>query len=309
VSDVLSVEVRRPVAPDDTGVVRRLVDAAEHADGRPPLGDSVWRDLAGPDRASALVVASTNGEPVGALHLAPPENDDDGSLNAAFVVDPAHRNGSVEHALLQAAVADPRVDGHRILLWVFGADDHADDLATAHGFDRQRELYQMRVPLPLLEDPTWPEGIAVRTFRPGIDEDAWLAVNNRAFADDPDQHGWTRETLLRREGEAWFDPAWFLTAWHGDALAGFCWTRLHPPTPPHEPHALGEIYVIAVDPGHQGIGLGRALVEGGLASLHARGAPLGMLFVDAVNTGAVKLYEKLGFTVSRVDRAYVREPA
>jgi len=308
VSDVLSVEVRRPIAPDDVGSVRRLADAAEQTDGRPPLGDSVWRDLADPDIASTLVVASTDGEPVGALHVALPENEHDGSLNAAFVVDPSHRDGVVEHALLETAIADPRVGGQRLVLWVFGADDRADDLSATHGFRCERELHQLRVPLPLPADPTWPDGIDVRTFRPGVDEDAWLAVNNRAFATDPDQHGWTKETLLRRESEPWFDPAGFVMAWRGDALAGFCWTKLHPPAPPHEPQALGEIYVIGVDPGHQGIGLGRALVEGGLAALHARGAPVGMLFVDAANTGAVALYDALGFTVSRVDRAYVREP-
>jgi mycothiol synthase len=71
---------------------------------------------------------------------------------------------------------------------------------------------------------------------------------------------------------------------------------------------VGEIYVIGVDPAHQGIGLGRALVAAGLESLHDRGATVGMLFVDAANTAAVALYEGLGFTTGRVDRAYQRAP-
>jgi mycothiol synthase len=48
-------------------------------------------------------------------------------------------------------------------------------------------------------------------------------------------------------------------------------------------------------------------VLAGLASLADRGIRTGMLFVDAANTGAVRLYESVGFRTHRLDRAYVRE--
>jgi mycothiol synthase len=203
-------------------------------------------------------------------------------------------------------LSDPGLAGRRALLWVFGADDRADRLTLPLGFTPERELRQMEVALPVAARPSWPEGVDVRPFRVSTDERVWLAVNNRAFEGDPDQRGWSLETLAGREAEPWFDPTGFLLAWRGDVLAGFCWTRLHPPAPPRQPVASGEIYVIGVDPAHQGIGLGRALVLGGLDVLHERGAATGMLFVDAVNVGAVGLYESLGFSTVRVDRAYVR---
>lgn len=265
----------------------------------------MWRDLAAPGPQTALVVARDDGEPVGALHLT--RHPDRGST-AAVVVHPDHRESGVATRLVDAAIATPVEDGGgKLVLWAFGADARADAFAASVGFAPERELWQMRVPLPLTERAQWPPGIDVRPFEPGRDEGAWLRVNNRAFAHDPDQGGWTEADLRRREAEPWFDPKGFLLAIAPDALAGFCWTKVHPAAPPHEPEALGEIYVIGVDPAHQGTGLGRALVVAGLDSLHGRGTPTGMLFVDAANTAALGLYKALGFEVARVDRAYGRD--
>ena len=63
--------------------------------------------------------------------------------------------------------------------------------------------------------------------------------------------------------------------------------------------------MIAVDPAFQGLGLGRQLLLAGLEWLAGRGLPMAMLYVDASNESAVKLYRDIGFTVDHVDRAYV----
>ena len=64
-------------------------------------------------------------------------------------------------------------------------------------------------PLP---DVVVPEGVTVRTFEVGRDEDAWTALNARAFADHPDQGSWSVEEVRLREAEPWFDPAGFFLA-------------------------------------------------------------------------------------------------
>jgi mycothiol synthase len=67
---------------------------------------------------------------------------------------------------------------------------------------------------------------------------------------------------------------------------------------------VGEIYIIGVQPEHQGRGLGRALVVAGLDHLAAVGAKTGMLYVDHTSRGAMLLYEDLGFRPVRLTTMY-----
>lgn len=180
--------------------------------------------------------------------------------------------------------------------WVSRPTPEDDAAAAAEGLRWERDLYRMIRPLPVDE----PFDLDVRTFVVGRDEQAWLEVNNRAFEAHPEQGGWDRATLEARIAEPWFDPEGFFLHELGDRLAGFCWTKVH------AAEGLGEIYVIATDPDFAGKGLGRQLVPAGLDHLARRGLRTGMLYVDAANERAVRLYADMGFTVEGVDRAYVR---
>lgn len=296
--------------PDEPALAREIAAACERRDGHPCFGDAVWRDLETPGATSRGFVAEHDGAPVAYLR-AMTRPEDDHALDFALAAIPKHRDGEASLLLLDAAIAyATEIKAHHVSLWTFGVDIDTDALALAAGLTPERELWQMRVPLPVAGTPTWPPGIRVRPFQSGVDDPAWLAVNNAAFAADPDQGGWTPEILAGRIAEPWFDPAGFLIADdvdHGGQIAGFCWTKVHPPEPPHEPLPLGEIYVVGVDPDHQGVGLGRALTVAGLAHLHdQRAIDVAMLFVDAANTPAVALYRALGFVTSRIDRAYGR---
>ncbi|HYF46636.1 MAG TPA: mycothiol synthase [Acidimicrobiales bacterium] len=202
---------------------------------------------------------------------------------------------------LQAEVDRIRAAGDTPRWWVHGARPEHRDLAAALGLAPVRSLFQMRRPLPLEETTD----LVTRPYRPGVDDEAWLAVNNRAFAWHPDQGGWTAAVLAGRRAEPWFDPEGFLLHERDGRLAGFCWTKVHPATDVDPP--LGEIYVIAVDPDFVGLGLGRALTVAGLQHLAGRGLEVGMLYVESDNAPAVGLYEALGFHVHQTDTAF--EPA
>lgn len=302
--DVIKVRVVRDIGESDLAEVRDLLDAVEAADDHHALGEHKWLDLLnGGRRCYAGIIAEDppHPHPVGYAHLSCGEA---GHWGLEVAVDPEHRGVGVEVALVETALGVAAGEGGGSLhFWVFRPTQIHDALAHRLGFSRGRELYQMRRPLPHPEAPRWPTGVRVRRFVPGRDEDAWLEVNNRAFAGHPEQGAWSRETLLQREAEAWFDPGGFLLAQDAAGLAGFCWTKVH------EADRMGEIYVIAVDPTRQGTGLGRALVLGALACLAERGLETGMLYVDSANAGAVRLYRDLGFDVHHLDRAYVADVA
>ena len=295
--------VLREFAPGDVALINRLAADVEAATGIDPLGDDartgLLEEATGRDRG--LLVAN-GAEPEAYAHLAH-HHPGEWSLELAVRGDDPKQ----QVALIDQAVGVVASDGGgHVTWWVHGATEHDAELARDAGFELERELLQLRVPLPLTTSFEWPSGVSVRAFNPGRDDADWIAVNNRAFAEHPEQGGWTTASLRLREAEPWFDPDGFLLADDG-ALVGFCWTKLHPARPPREPDVLGEIYVIGTDPAHQGRGLGRALTSAGLEWLAAHGARVGMLFVDAANAAAVGLYRSLGFVEHRVDRAYARD--
>jgi len=287
----------------DIAAVSELLEVAEKADGHKPLGDHQWLDLVhGGREGFAGLVAWEPGHPHPVGYAQVTRADDGHNWALEFVIDPHHRDDGcpIGHDLVRCAleVVAEEGGGH-VHLWVNKPSAEDDEIAAANGLLRGRDLLQMRRPLPVGEDYE----LDTRPFVVGQDEDAWLHVNNRAFSWHPEQGGWTRETLARRQAEAWFDPAGFLLHESGGRLAGFCWTKVHAD---HEP-PLGEIYVIAVDPDFHGGGLGRRLVLAGLDHLAHKGLEVGMLYVDAANEPAVRLYEALGFTVDHVDRAYTAD--
>ncbi len=186
-----------------------------------------------------------------------------------------------------------------------GASVHPlpETAANAAGLTEVRDLFELRRPLPVERDHPARDmapPLAPRAFRPGYDDDAWLRINNRAFATHPDQGRETPSTLESRMAEPWFDAADFLVLDdldRPDELSGFCWTKVEIDDTANPGPGSGEIYVIAVDPAHHGEGLGAALVLAGLDHMTERGVTTATLYVDETNTAARSLYNRLGFVV------------
>ncbi|MGP8060297.1 MAG: mycothiol synthase [Acidimicrobiales bacterium] len=297
------VQVKAHVGPADLAEISDLLDAATRADGHRALSEHKWLDLVRGGRqgfVGFLAHEVVDAQLVGYAQLSTVA--DGWGLEAS--VHPAHRGWAedIGRALLQSVLAEVGRHGARVHYWINQPTDEQDGDAVAFGFRPDRELIQLRRPIPLPESTRVDlRALDVRAFRPGTDEKAWLEVNNRAFAGHPEQGGWDLEALSEREAEPWFDPAGFLCAWEGDRLVGSCWTKCHTDVRP----VLGEIYVISVDPEDHHRGLGRALTVAGLDWLAGNGVGTAMLYVDAANTGALAMYGSLGFTEDHRDRAYV----
>ena len=179
-----------------------------------------------------------------------------------------------------------------------------DDRAQADGFTQIRNVLQLRRGMAVQSHDVGVTALAqTRPFVLGsADEAAWINVNNRAFASHPDQSDMTSARLHEELAADWFDADGFRLHERDGRLAAFCWTKRHPATP--QDPAMGEIYVIGVDPDFQGLGLGRTLVRAGLQWLQNVGETIGMLYVDETNTPARRLYDALGFAEHHVDRVY-----
>jgi mycothiol synthase len=308
-----------------------LADDSARIDGAYPLSEHVVLHLRHGGSDSVHLLAEQQGTPglLGYAHLDLSEAAEGPA--AELAVSPSARRQGLGGMLVDELVRQAEAHPGRLRLWAHGADAAANELAAAHGFHRVRRLWQLRRSLFAPMDPVaLPPGITLRSFDAERDVDDWLALNAAAFTDLPDQGSWSREDLEQRMAEPWFDPDGFLIAEAEDGrLAGFHWTKVHShghghphldDTPHGHPHLddtsgphthahagdgpapaghahepIGEVYVVGVDPGMRGRGLGRSLTLAGLHHLRHLGLSAALLYVDADNEAAISLYRALGF--------------
>jgi len=292
-----------------------LVRAATEVDGINPLSEHVELHLrAGGDEADThFTLTDEADEVIGYAHL--DQTDAIAGPSAELVIHPRARRQGGGRTLTNELV---KVAGARLRLWSHGDLPAGESLATELGFTRVREVIQMRrsleLPLPKFQ---LPPTITVDRFDPSRDIQEWLALNERVFANHPEQSGWTAGDLFLRMNEPWFNSNGFLLARRDSRCIAFCWTKVHGeggPTHGHhqgETHGhdpIGEIYVVGVDPEFQGKGLGRLLTLVGMDYLQRIGLRTVMLYVEGDNTRALQLYGNLGYVRWGKDVMYRQGP-
>lgn len=286
------MEIGAARIPAELPEIEALLADVERIDGHPPIGERksfgltrFHPDLRGlTGRSDANLVAFVAFSPAEA-----------GAWAMEIAIRPSHRDSEVYAQIFRRAVEEAeRLNAERLRAWIFSPGLAA--AAVSAGFVEERRLFKMERGLPVDQKPHFPEEITVRSFRPGLDNDDWLALNNRAFAGHPENGDWNHADLSQRLEADWFDPELFLMAWREDRLVGFNWLKRH--------GEEGEIYVVAV--AEKGTGLGTALLLQGLGVLQSRGAVRAFLYVDSENQAALNRYRRLGFYLDHVDRSFVR---
>jgi mycothiol synthase len=317
-----------PLDADAQQAVRDLAAAAEAHDGVAPLSERPLLNLGTDAEWITHVVAHTKaGSTIGYVQI-----DRTGeAASAELVIHPEHRRNGHGRVLLRTAERDatlpsrsgePGQHGKSLRVWAHGDLESARGFARAAGLRVVRKLLFLARPLTSSDAPAdapadapsgapelpeVPAGYRLRTFRPGADDAGWLRVNARAFATHPEQGRMSLDDLRARQAEPWFDPEDFflLTPEDDDAdPAAFLWTKTEPGQPAEARD--GEIYVLGVDPDHQGKGFGRLLTAVGLAHLARAGATRAVLYVEGDNAPALATYERAGFGRAAVHVQYAR---
>ncbi|WP_291053419.1 mycothiol synthase [Herbiconiux sp.] len=283
----------------------RLAARAALVDGQHPFNDQALVDIGKGTRS--LLLAERSGSVVGAAIV--------GQGELEFVIDPEWRQEGLGRQLLEIVLRNPPAPdatGGALLAWAHGDHPGSRRLAQTHRFAPVRTLLQLRrevaSPPPSSASSAvpgaLPEGFSVTTFRGGADVDEWVALNARVFAGHAEQGGLTADDLRFRMSESWFEPEDFLLLRDASGrLVGYNWLKIEPDDP-----RVAEIYVVGVEEGHAGQGLGRELMNRGLARMAARGASQAALYVDGDNERAVALYRSLGFTDHTIDVQYEHRP-
>jgi ribosomal protein S18 acetylase RimI-like enzyme len=187
--------------------------------------------------------------------------------------------------LLQSFLLESETGGHA-LVRRFGYRP------IRYSFIMRRDLSQPIPSVPL------PEGLEVRPALPEHRRQIWEA-EREAFQDHWGYAPWPEGAYQRFLNFPHYDLSLWRVAWDGDQVAGSVLSYINEEENRLHGRRLGWAEDISVRRPWRRRGLARALISSSLEALKARGMSVASLGVDAENrTGALRLYESLGFVVS-----------
>jgi len=188
-----------------------------------------------------------------------------------------------------------------------GADADLNAACEARGYAVVRRAYEMvRPDLQDIPQVPMPAGLEIRPVRPEHLRAIWEA-DVEAFLDHWGASDGSETAWERFRADPVVDTALWRIAWDGDEVAGQVRAYIDGETNARTGRLTGWTENISVRRPWRRRGLARALLADSLRAVRDRGMTEAALGVDAGNeTGALALYESLGFVVHRSELVFHR---
>jgi mycothiol synthase len=304
--------------------LHHAIAAAEGSDRRLTQAELEERILApGYDRERHLLVAEGESGFVGEsdVRVIWTHTEPYPQMEATLAVLPAARGGDLGERLIRAAWRQGAEDvrglgADRVILQerCVEEDQYRQRLYESLGLALVRDNYTMvHDHLADVTPAPFPDGVQLRSYRVGADDERWWQAWTEAFRTHWGQIWVAKDYWAWYVHRPTFFPEISLIAATGpnlDEIAGFCHCRIEGRPGAPTGRKIGSLRWVGVRPAWRRQGLGEALTRAGLIALRDAGAARVYLGVDHDSwTGADRLYLRAGFTVAQRNLFYRREAA
>lgn len=320
--DIPGLRYRHPRLPDDWAAIAELQTAAFSADGLDEVSTAddlavSWGNGDGLDPERDMLLAEVDGRMVGLVATRLMPRDDALALESWGSVHPdvrrrglgtaLHRWGRIH--LARRAAEDPRPGEREFRTWAMESERGDLALFEAEGYRRIRFGFEMRRTLTgALPVHELPDGLELRPVTPDQHR-ALFAAEDEAFRDHWGHHPFTDGDFVATFEHPDTDTSLWRVAWEGDEVAGVVNVAVYREENAQLGVSRGWLNRVSVRRRWRGRGLARALCAAAFVALREQNIEEAWLGVDGSNpTGALKLYEGLGFTVVRRWFAFARPP-
>ena len=310
----------RAATPNDWHAIADIINAANRGDGLDEVqsAEQIASEL--PDSANFLLardlhIAEVDGVPVGFAIGRKRQRDETitGETWAALLPEWRQRGigttlfNRTREALTDLLAADPRPWPRELRSFAMDAQKADIALLMAEGYVPIRYGFEMRrFVTGVLPAHPLPAGLVLRPVAER-DHRAIFDADVEAFQDHWGHTPGLASDFAARFNGPEINTSLWCVAWDGDQVAGVVMNAIAEEENEQLGVRRGWLDRVSVRRPWRGIGLGKALCAASLAVLHQHGMDEAWLGVDAANpTGALRLYEGLGFGVARRWQAYGR---
>jgi len=243
-----------------------------------------------------LFVAEVTGSIVGYMDVAPELTI--GRVILDCWVQPEHRRRGLATKLLSYATHRAQELGVKVAhVNIMEDNTVAQRVLSRLGFECVRRFLELRLDIA---DVHWPDidqaALECRYLQCG-EEDELTQIQNRSFANKWGFNPNTVEEITYRINLSNCSPEDVVLTFDREKVIGYCWTEITCEGEAGIGKRKGRIFMLGVDPGYRGRGLGKRVLLAGLAQLKSKGLRVAELTVDSENKAACALYRSVGFEV------------